>query len=106
LTTAGVLLGIFPLEQTSKSVRSGVAVVLILVAVLSGILSAFQAHAQDAEIAALSSEEKMGINNVRGDISSLKAQTPRIPRLQVHSAGQVFVQALSNGPPYRTHSSY
>jgi hypothetical protein len=92
LSAAGLLLGVFPLEQTSKAARWRIAAVLVTIAVISGIVSAIQTRAQDSEIANLSSQESHGINDVRGDISALKEQTPRIPRLQVHSSAQVSIQ--------------
>lgn len=100
LTIAALLLGIFSIEQRSSSVRWLVAGALILVAFISGGISAWQAHAQDAQIQALSRGQEYGFNNVHADIDALKAQTPRVPRLELHSSSQVNMLPLANGKTF------
>jgi hypothetical protein len=79
LGASGVLLSIFSLEQTSKAMRLTIAGALVLMAIISGYVSAGQAQSQDAQIAALST----GIDNVNSNVDSVKAQMPRVPRLEV-----------------------
>jgi hypothetical protein len=78
-------------------VRWSVAGVLILIALVSGVLSAWQTHGQDVEIQALSRGQDTGFSNVRSDIDSLKAQTPRVPRIELHSSGGIVIGPLTTG---------
>jgi hypothetical protein len=91
LTIAALLLSIFPdaVSQFDKrpALRWSITVALIVLAGISGALSAAQTYDQDVAFERLSNTQNAGLQDVRKDIDLFRSQTPRVPRLSIHSDG-------------------
>ena len=98
IIVAGVLLGLFPSAVAAldkkPGERAGIAVVLVVLAVLLWIISARQLQAADDQIASLQSQQKIGFQTIGAQISTFEAHTPTVPKLDVKLSDELATTVL------------